>query len=323
MNLENFPTSESAVKLMDYVTPGWYDNAYMGKWIYQVLGLSLDEVTKLYEEFPEQLFSDTATWGLPYHERKYGLPVNSQLSDEERRRLIRKRQMTRIPMTPYNMEQMIKNITEFDVHVTDVHDQSEFVKKPDHSNEFQVVLIGEGTADLFSIRKYLDQVKQSHTVYEIFYYEHSSFSNPIYYENTVGLRCGFNPRFNLERLLLEGLWKLNGTYTLNGYKSDSQVDFYPIGIKVQADGDEDINVETDMTVRCPVEVLKKKEGFDVRVRLKTELYKTPDYGSRLSSRVKYDVEAESGSADVTVMRLLEGSWKMDGSRPLDGGKTAL
>lgn len=326
MDLENFPTSGSAVKLMEYVTPGWYDKAYIGKWIYQVLGLSLDEVTKLYEEFPEQLFPDTATWGLPYHERKYGLPVNSLLSDEERRRLIRKRQMTRIPMTPYNMEQMIKNVTEFEVHVSDVQDCSKLVKKPGHPNEFQVVLIGEGSADLGAIRKYLDQVKQSHTVYEIFYYEYDGCSTPINYENVISIRGEFNPRFNLERLLLDGLWELNGSYTLNGYKSDSQVDFYPTEVKVQIHADENISGDMEMSVRCPVEALKSKkteEDSSVQLRFKTEGQKTPDYDGKVSYQDQYSAAARTGQAGITVMRLLDGSWKMDGSRLMNGGKTEL
>ncbi|RGY95376.1 putative phage tail protein [Clostridium sp. AM58-1XD] len=289
MNLENFPTSESAVKLMDYVTPGWYDNAYMGKWIYQVLGLSLDEVTKLYEEFPEQLFSDTATWGLPYHERKYGLPVNSQLSDEERRRLIRKRQMTRIPMTPYNMEQMIKNITEFDVHVTDVHDQSEFVKKPDHSNEFQVVLIGEGTADLFSIRKYLDQVKQSHTVYEIFYYEHSELTAAAEYKNVVTIRCVFYPFNNILPLSLDGTWKLDGTNKLCGKRVGQDT-------SLLLDGSVYLNGNTDLS------------GYKSRGK------------SILQERITLRMNTKVGNSVSASVTTEKNQWKLEGNMKMDGSK---
>lgn len=66
--LELFPTSESALKMLSYVTPGFYDKSYVGKWMFQVMGLEYDKALKLAEELPEQFFPETATWGLCWHE---------------------------------------------------------------------------------------------------------------------------------------------------------------------------------------------------------------------------------------------------------------
>lgn len=41
--LELFPTSESALKMLSYVTPGFYDKSYVGKWMFQVMGLEYDK----------------------------------------------------------------------------------------------------------------------------------------------------------------------------------------------------------------------------------------------------------------------------------------
>lgn len=87
-DLEQFPTSESAKRMLSYVTPGFYDNSYVGKWLYQVMGLEYDDARKLAEELQYQMFPETATWGLMYHEIKWGLPVRTNLSYEERRQLI-------------------------------------------------------------------------------------------------------------------------------------------------------------------------------------------------------------------------------------------
>lgn len=78
--LELFPTSESALKMLSYVTPGFYDKSYVGKWMFQVMGLEYDKALKLAEELPEQFFPETATWGLCWHEIKWGLPVQENLS---------------------------------------------------------------------------------------------------------------------------------------------------------------------------------------------------------------------------------------------------
>ena len=41
-DLEEFPTSESAKRQLSYVTKGFYDTSYIGKWIYQVMGLEYE-----------------------------------------------------------------------------------------------------------------------------------------------------------------------------------------------------------------------------------------------------------------------------------------
>ena len=38
-DLERFPTSESAKKMLSFVSDGFYDESYVGKWIFQVLSL--------------------------------------------------------------------------------------------------------------------------------------------------------------------------------------------------------------------------------------------------------------------------------------------
>ena len=38
-DLENFPTSESAKKMLGYVSDGFYDSSYVGKWLFQVMGI--------------------------------------------------------------------------------------------------------------------------------------------------------------------------------------------------------------------------------------------------------------------------------------------
>ena len=37
-DLENFPVSESAKNMIASVSDGFYDNSYVGKWLYEVMG---------------------------------------------------------------------------------------------------------------------------------------------------------------------------------------------------------------------------------------------------------------------------------------------
>lgn len=75
IDLERFPWSDSANRMLTYVTKDWYEKSYVGKWIYEVMGRELDLATMHIEELPYQMFIDTATWGLKYHDIKYGVPV--------------------------------------------------------------------------------------------------------------------------------------------------------------------------------------------------------------------------------------------------------
>ena len=62
MNLEQFPTSETAKKMLGYITGnGFYDNSYVGKWIFQVMGEEMDDARAIIYEWPLQAFVETAT----------------------------------------------------------------------------------------------------------------------------------------------------------------------------------------------------------------------------------------------------------------------
>ena len=68
MNIENFPTSEAAKRMMGYITGnGFYDRSYVGKWIFQVMGVEMDEARRIIEdELPYQAFP----------EQQHGAPIS-------------------------------------------------------------------------------------------------------------------------------------------------------------------------------------------------------------------------------------------------------
>lgn len=182
-DLGNFPTSESAKRMLGYVSDGFYDESYVGKWMFQVMGLEYDESMKILEELPAQFFPETATWGLMYHEIKWGLPVRNNLSYEERRMLIYQKRDYRAPMTPYQMEWYLKDTTGFEVHITDVNDPGEEGFAAPHPNVFKVYFLEnladfeEKTLDPKQIRGILNRLKQSHTSYTINDRIESNFDN--------------------------------------------------------------------------------------------------------------------------------------------------
>lgn len=168
IDLENFPTSQSAQNMFATVTPGFYDQSYVGKWLYQVMGLEFDEAERLIaEELPLQFFPETATWGLMYHELKWGLPVRDYLSYDERRKLIYEKRDQRAPMTPYRIETMLANVTGFWANIADIHDGGKYGYKVSHPNTFIAVFVGDGSLNTKAVKRLLDSAKQSHTTYTI------------------------------------------------------------------------------------------------------------------------------------------------------------
>ena len=141
-DIEKFPTSESAKRMLSYVSEDFYEKSYVGKWLYQIMGLEWDDAGRiLKEELPKQFFPETATWGLMFHEIKWGLPIQQNLSYEERRKLLFQKMNYRMPMNPYQMEQYVKGVTGAEVCIADVNDPGIQDFKPDHSASFCLVTV--------------------------------------------------------------------------------------------------------------------------------------------------------------------------------------
>ena len=162
MDLDHFPTSESAKLMMSYITQSWYDRSYVAKWLFQVMGVEYDDSTKLCEELIDQAFPETATWGMKYQEIKYGLPVQENLPLEERRRRVINHRDDRAPITPWKMEQILQNALSCTAKVIDINEDPSI----EHPNLFRVEITDTGSG--IDIKKAFDrlrQIKQSHTTF--------------------------------------------------------------------------------------------------------------------------------------------------------------
>lgn len=220
IDLENFPTSESAVRMLESVSTEFYEKSYVGKWLYQVMGVEYDAALKIAEELPLQLFPETATWGLRYHEEKWQLPVRENLRYDERRKLIYEKMQFKAPMTPYRMEQYLNQVIGMEFHVLDCHDSGGFVFQPSHPNIFKVVCISEDSLDAKKVRKILDRIKQSHTTYTI------TDLVIIILDNQAAEHICVQKLYIHLSIPFQVAWFLNGEYWLDGRKIlDSAVRF--------------------------------------------------------------------------------------------------
>ena len=89
--MEQILTSESAKQMIDYVSP-IYGKSRIGLWLFQVIGLEIDDVKTICEDIFDQIFVDRATWGLPIWEKEYGItPLPDQTIEQRRTQILQMR----------------------------------------------------------------------------------------------------------------------------------------------------------------------------------------------------------------------------------------
>lgn len=158
IDLENFPTSTTALKMLQEVSP-IYDNSYVAKWIYQVIGLEIDEARKYIEELRLQAFPETATWGIVYWEQRYHIAPDESLSLDDRRKRIISRRGKRAPMNPARLEFFLQDVTGRSVVVTEQKGQYVF---------FVTILDGDSAVDYHEVNQIIKAVKPSHLSFQIY-----------------------------------------------------------------------------------------------------------------------------------------------------------
>lgn len=334
-NLEAFPTSESALRMLGNVTQGFYDKSYVGKWLYQVMGLEYDEARKLVEELPYQMFPETATWGLMYHEMKWQLPVRNNLSYQKRRQLIYQKRDYRAPMTPYRMETYLKNATGFDVFVADVHDSGPFNYQPAHPNVFKAYFVGEGTLNAKAALQMIQKLKQSHTTYII--NDHSAFiidSSTLEQVLVTNIRIAARIPFWRTRLF-DGSEIMDGSHLMDAVREyDLRLGImYREGEFVTTESADLVIVALKAEIPLSEKMNMEKQTAAISIDFWRSLYFDGSIlmdGKRLMNYSRQEIKAaaviraeaqfvseEFGNATVTSRRNLayfDGSLKMDGSR---------
>ena len=180
MDLDTFPTSPAAQRMLGYVTAGWYNKSYVGKWIYQVMGEELDRIGIPVEELALQAFVNSATWGLKYWEELVGLPIQEDLDYLTRRALINEKINKYHPINPEWLGQFLSGITGREVEVTENPKTYTFsVKIGNGRNEYSLPL---------TIRR-LDAAKPAHLAYDI----------TLVYQDEINLQMGIATNTNSKK----------------------------------------------------------------------------------------------------------------------------
>lgn len=228
MNLEMFPSNDTAKRMMSYITgSGFYDKSYVAKWIFQVIGMEWEDARKILEDqLPLQILPETATWGLAYHEQKYHLEGAGSL--EERRRAVIKKETEVMPFIPETVKRSLSNLYGINLECIEIEEDA---------GPFTFRVIYQETDDTNipadDSRKYITKIKPSHLHLELMKKFNAGIPLPIHSFSRLLVRSAFYPRLNIHRpLFLDGSWLLAAGYSLDGIKSREAVEFYPLKLSV-------------------------------------------------------------------------------------------
>lgn len=118
IDLEHFPTNETAQRMLDRVSP-IYEKSYVGKWLFEIMGLEMEEARIYFEELRQQAFPERTTWAIEYWERRYAIIPKPTEDLETRRRNIGIKRGERFPMNPARMEAIVSRMTNSGSTVTE------------------------------------------------------------------------------------------------------------------------------------------------------------------------------------------------------------
>lgn len=151
-DIENFPKSKAAKRMMSRVSP-IYEKSYVSKWLFEVMGLEMEEARILVEGLRDQCFIEHCTWGMRYWEQRYHINVDESVPIEDRRQYVLAKRTKFAPMTPARLEIAIKQVCGRSATVTEYNDQY----------RFDVKISGDGTAfDYKHVVEMIRIMKPSH-----------------------------------------------------------------------------------------------------------------------------------------------------------------
>lgn len=158
-SLEHFPTSESAKRMLSDVSP-IYGYSYVGKWLFQVMGMEWDEAAKIIESLKDQCYLERVTWGMRYWEERYGIEVDESLDLEYRRSRIKHAGTRYGAISPANLERLISEFSGMTVHITEDNPHYCFdieFEESDTKFDYRVII------------EKINSVKPSHLSYRIIF----------------------------------------------------------------------------------------------------------------------------------------------------------
>lgn len=154
--MKSILTNRMAQKIIDYVSP-IYGDSYVALWIYQAIGIVMDEIYDLAYQLRFETNAVTADLLLDYWEMQYGIPPDSSLTKEQRRKRILEKKQKRGAMNPVRIANAVSvALGGVEVEVTENVAQNTFL-----------VNVRDVVPSLVPAVAVLERIKPAHLIYQI------------------------------------------------------------------------------------------------------------------------------------------------------------
>lgn len=139
------------------------------------------------------------------------------------------------------------------------------------------------------------------------------FFQKIQYENILRMKSEFFPRYNRPLLILDASWEINGNYSLNGYKDNKSMDFYPLQMQIFSFTLKHIELKNQLTLKVHTGLLIDKNSI-LKLKSETEIKKKAQAQLLVKNTIHKKISTKE---NLTIEKDL---WYLDGKHLLDGVK---
>ena len=250
---------------------------------------------------------------LSYYENLMGISGGNvfNLSLEERRSLVLAQYAMRPLYTLSTLKEMLDSAVGADgFHIKCLYDSYQLIVK----------VIDQEIEKVKELYNAVALIRPAHIVLLFYAGYKGEVTIHIKQAAAVTFISAFYPRMNIPKLSLNGMWKLDKSQKLSGYNGYGRLDFYPVAAKFQTSvrgtPQEKLLYRVVAGAR---EKLQTAEAISVKAQAEC---KTTNR-ERICSQVSVEVKAGTGDIRMYNRNRLDGVWKLDGRRKLNGGVNVL
>ena len=216
-DIERFPTSDTAQRMLSRVSP-IYENSYIVKWLYEIMGIEFDEARKIIQELGDQMFTQTVTWGIAYQEHKYSIEPDESLSLEERRARLYRKKTAGAPVSPRRLEKYIADLWGITVDLDETYAPGRFL----------ISILKDDKGNLREMLKDLREQAPSHLVWALLYkldelieYEYMNMGDEL----QLTTRLPSYERYPWRGRFFDGSWCFTNSMRMDGRFFDGSWQF--------------------------------------------------------------------------------------------------
>lgn len=271
--------------------------------------LELEELEQNIRRVRDNLFIQTCdSRTLGYYEGLLQLAGNRKLPVEARRNMI----LARYNTQPFYTFPVLKKM------LSQAVGRGNYMVRCRHREYcLEVRVVNQEMALARSVCSMVFFVKPAHLVL-LFYAEFRGEARQDVRSRVSGIRFTtvFYPRFNLRRLRLDSTWKLDGSRKLNGYDGKEPEDLYPVsmGFRVETVTDTRTVPGTRMVTGAG-----REPGSTQTLAVCTRASLDPVPEERMRVAVSAVQDIRMGGISVNSRNVMDGAWKLGGTRKLNGG----